>query len=171
MGIRVLLMGLEKPLGGEGNNSGEMLCAANSFIPLFWLLPFRRSDLKQLPLQDDVAPSYPVLSVSTEVAAARVENFVVLLAEHLESDVLEVLKRWQHYLAQVGYPELALDTYELWAENQAVGDLLNKQLTVLESLLTNDNTEMADVISAFEGVVVKEGRVSGDAISLAGFGW
>ncbi|MBY4677687.1 hypothetical protein [Marinobacterium arenosum] len=172
LGIRVLMMGLARRLDSQLPNEAETLCAANSRIPLFWLLPFRPQDLHLQPTSE--APEgYPLLWAEREQMLARLDRLrqpvVTLLGQQTEA----LLQQWHGYLAQLSAPVLALETYELWQTEPELQPRLQQQLTLLQRLLADGQLDEAERAALLECCQLQQpdGSLALDEISLAGFGW
>jgi len=179
MGVRILLMGLDRwPVGGseEQPAGAETLCVSNTFVPLFWLLPYRHSDLQLLKL-DDVSGSYPVLVARREDMLERLERSVEPVAGLLGEKALPLLQQWRDYLGSLAAPVIALETYELWAafaDKQGLKDQLLDQLEALEHLVSTGHLSEplnAALLEPSNLLLPGSSKLCLDDISLAGFGW
>lgn len=178
LGTRIIFMGMDGMPGGlTGEPQAEMLCAANHALPLFWLLGFDEPEVEFYAASssgDDtvlVHPEgarYPFLIGYTADLIPRIQQRSSYLKPHLQDADAELLDRWSVFIAELEYPVVAIDTYELWC-NMVDPDALHEEITDLLNCFNEMNHSTADsVLSKLK----QDGRWSeGNSIALAGFGW
>ena len=111
---------------------------------------------------------YPFLIGYTADLIPRIQQRSSYLKPHLQDADAELLDRWSVFIAELEYPVVAIDTYELWC-NMVDPDALHEEITDLLNCFNEMNHSTADsVLSKLK----QDGRWSeGNSIALAGFGW
>lgn len=173
LGTRIILMGVGSAADGGGEQRAEMLCAANHAIPLYWLLPFDKDDIKFYKVDNSQDPmielpddkEYPVLITDKDRAISRLTQRQKTLGMMMADTDKALLDSWLSFLDGQPFSMFAVDTFELWC-NRRESQPLDKELESYFELLSG-----VDEKDGFSFMLSSGEWQSGNAISLAGFGW
>ncbi|MCV6591255.1 MAG: hypothetical protein OIF57_19875 [Marinobacterium sp.] len=180
MGIKLLLLGLERSPDivalSEAPGYARTLCMSNTFIPLFWLLAFRRADVHMQAVEGP-ARYYPVLYAERKTLLQNLDECVQPLSELLGRSTLPLLRQWVGYIARLDVPVLMLETWELWrgfADQQGLLTQLQDQLEALERLVATGHLSdelRAGLLEPANLLLPGCNSLCLDDISLTGYGW
>lgn len=180
MSVKLLLMGMSREPGvgisKAAPDCAQTLCVANTFIPLFWLLPFRRVDIHRQPLTDRVG-DYPVLFARRELMLERLDRSLQPVCELLGPGVAPLLQHWMSYLSERACEVVLLETWDLWrafADPQGLLLQVEDQFEALERLVETRHLsdEMrAALLEPANLLLPGCDSVCLDDISLTGYGW
>lgn len=178
--MRVKLMGMARSPGcglmSSPPDTAEVLCVSHTFIPLFWLLPYRLTDIRQL-IVEELPCSYPVLVASRELMVKRLDRCVQPLSGLLGGSVVPLLMQWMSFLVSRKAPVVVLDTWELWrafADRNGLLLQLKDQFEALERLIETDHLSeelRAGLLEPANLLLPGCNSLCLDDISLTGFGW
>lgn len=178
--MRVKLMGMARSPGcsliSSPPDTAEILCVSHTFIPLFWLLPYRLTDVHQLPIEE-LPCEYPVLVASRDLMVARLESCMKPLGGLLGGSVAPLLLQWMNFLVSRESPVIVLDTWELWrafADRNGLLLQLQDQFEALERLIETDHLSdelRAGLLEPANLLLPGCNSLCLDDISLTGFGW
>lgn len=178
MSVKLRLAGLKRGSGEGGLAEAEMfaLCHANTCIPLFWLLPFRHSDVR-LQAPTDGAGRYPVLRVEQQLMLQRIEQSIEPLGSLLGARAVRLLLDWYRFLAARDLSAVLLDTSSLWQSFACPEHFilqLQDQFEALERLVDTGHLVegmQAALLEPSNLLLPGNQGLCLDDVSLSGYGW
>ncbi len=178
--MRVRLMGMARNPGcglmSGPPDTAEILCIAHTFIPLFWLLPYRLTDVQSLSIEE-LPGEYPVLVASRDLMLQRLDLCIQPLSGLLGASVAPLLLQWRNFLEGRESPVVVLDTWELWrafADKKGLLMQLQDQFEALERLIETSHLSdelRAGLLEPANLLLPGCDSLCLDDISLTGFGW
>jgi len=178
--MRVKLMGMARSPGcgfmSSAPDTAEVLCVSHTFIPLFWLLPYRFEDVRMLPVEE-LPGEYPVLSASRELMVQRLDRCIQPVSGLLGAAVAPLLVQWMNFLNSRDSSVLVLDTWELWrafADRNGLLVQFQGQFEALERLIETDHLSeemQAGLLEPANLLLPGCNSLCLDDVSLTGFGW
>ena len=180
MSVKVLMMGMAGEPGSaratDPPGYAETLCMANTFIPLFWLLPFREQDMHLQSVRGG-GQRYPVLYARREAMLARLDSCIQPVCELLGGRVVQLIQQWMSWLAGCKHTWLMLETWDLWrvfADPQGLQHQITDQFEALERLIATHHLgdeQCAALLEPANLLLPGCDSFCLDDISLTGYGW